>query len=202
MKRTTFLILLIGYSLAGCTTFKPGDEKMADGIYAIFYTSRGEIKVRMEYEKVPLTCCNFIGLAEGTLDAANGKPFYDGLTFHRVIPDFMVQGGCPLGTGTGDPGYKFADEIDPSLKHTGPGMLSMANAGPGTNGSQFFITHVACPHLDGKHAIFGQVEKGQDIVDTIKQGDTIDKLTILRVGDKAKAFQTDQAAFDKYQADL
>ena len=218
--KNALLALLAGLFITGCkttdTTIKPttgsasagsqitqmGDKKMNDGIYAKFDTSRGEILVRLEYEKTPLTCSSFIGLAEGTLDAAKGKPFYDGLIFHRVIPDFMIQGGCPLGTGTGGPGYTFPDEIDPSLQHTAPGKLSMANAGPGTNGSQFFITHVACPWLDGKHAVFGEVEEGQDIVDAIKQGDKLKKLEIIRVGEKAKAFKADQAAFDKYKAAL
>lgn len=220
MYRNLFLILLAGLFMTGCattrqtssmrsdTTIKPtetrktGDNDMADGIYAKFETSKGDITIKLEYEKVPLTCCNFIGLAEGTLDATKGKRFYDGLVFHRVIPDFMIQGGCPLGTGTGGPGYKFPDEIDPSLKHTSPGKLSMANAGPGTNGSQFFITHVPCPWLDGKHAVFGAVEEGQDVVDAIKGGDKIKKIVIIRVGENAEAFKTDQAAFNKYKAAL
>lgn len=218
--KNVLLAMLAGLFIAGCkttdTTTKPtagssaagaqitqlGGKQMDDGIYAKFETSRGDIVVRLEYEKVPLTCSSFIGLAEGTLDASKGKPFYDGLIFHRVIPDFMIQGGCPQGKGTGGPGYTFPDEIDPSLKHTAPGKLSMANAGPGTNGSQFFITHVACPWLDGKHAVFGEVEEGQDIVDAIQQGDKLNKLAIIRVGEKAEAFKADQAAFDKYKAAL
>lgn len=192
--------------VAGCTTThtqKPGGKKMEDGIYAKFETSRGDIICSLEYEKTPLTCCNFIGLSEGTLDGKyNGKHFYDGLKFHRVIANFMIQGGCPLGTGTGGPGYSFRDEFDPSLKHTGPGVLSMANAGPGTNGSQFFITHLATPHLDNHHTVFGHVVEGQDIVDSIKQGDIIKKITIIKVGDKAKKFKTDQSAFDTYKKNI
>jgi peptidylprolyl isomerase len=152
--------------------------------------------LKLEYQKTPMTVCNFVALAEGKMSVAGGKPFYDGLTFHRVIADFMIQGGDPQGTGSGGPGYRFPDEIDPTLKHDGPGILSMANAGPDTNGSQFFITHVATPWLDGKHTVFGRVVSGQDVVDAIKQGDRIEAITIIRNGQGAGAFKADQAAFD------
>lgn len=166
-------------------------SKQADGLYAKFETNKGNIFTFLEFKKTPLTVANFVGLAEGTITNTakpSGTPYYNGLKFHRVIPNFMIQGGCPLGTGTGDPGYKFADEIDTTLKHTGPGILSMANAGPGTNGSQFFITHVATPWLDGKHTVFGHVIQGQDVVNAIAGNDTIKTLTILRKGKDAEAF--------------
>lgn len=169
---------------------------MQDGLYAKFNTSKGDILVNLEFEKTPGTVGNFVALAEGNLENSakpQGKPYYDGLKFHRVIPDFMIQGGCPQGTGTGNPGYKFDDEIHPDLKHDAPGKLSMANAGPGTNGSQFFITHVETPWLDGKHTVFGNVIEGQDIVDKIEQGDVIETLEIIREGDAAKNFNAVEA---------
>jgi len=169
---------------------------MQDGIYAKFNTSKGEITVKLTYDKTPGTVGNFVALAEGNLENSakpKNTPYYDGLSFHRVIPDFMVQGGCPQGTGTGDPGYKFDDEFHPDLKHTGPGVLSMANAGPGTNGSQFFITHVATPWLDNKHTVFGNVIEGQNIVDEIAQGDSINNLEIIRVGSEAESWNAVEA---------
>ena len=164
---------------------------MQDGLYAKFITNKGTILANLEFEKTPGTVGNFVALAEGNLENSakpQGEGYYNGLKFHRVIPDFMIQGGCPQGTGTGNPGYKFDDEIHPELTHSGPGMLSMANAGPGTNGSQFFITHVETAWLDGKHTVFGNVVEGQEVVDKIAQGDVIETLEIVRVGDKAEAF--------------
>jgi len=171
-------------------------KTMQDGLYAKFNTSKGDILVNLEFKKTPGTVGNFVALAEGNLENSakpQGKPYYDGLKFHRVIPDFMIQGGCPQGTGTGNPGYKFDDEIHPDLKHDEPGKLSMANAGPGTNGSQFFITHVETPWLDGKHTVFGNVIEGQDIVDKIEQGDVIESLEIIREGEAAKNFNAVEA---------
>ncbi|MBT0609045.1 peptidylprolyl isomerase [Aequorivita echinoideorum] len=162
---------------------------MQDGIYAKITTEKGEILIKLTYEKTPGTVGNFVALAEGNLEnkaKPQGTPYYDGLKFHRVIPDFMVQGGDPNGTGSGGPGYQFDDEFHPELRHDGPGVLSMANAGKGTNGSQFFITHVATPWLDDNHTVFGKVIEGQDVVDSIAQGDTIQKVEIIREGEKAK----------------
>jgi peptidylprolyl isomerase len=171
----------------------------APGLYAVFYTNKGKIVTTLEQEKTPLTVANFVGLAEGTKEsnAPKGKPFYDGLLFHRVIPNFMIQGGDPLGSGGGGPGYQFEDEIVPSLKHDGPGVLSMANAGPATNGSQFFITHVATPHLDGKHTVFGRVVEGQDVVNAIAKNDRMDSVRILREGAKAQKYKVTEADFQR-----
>lgn len=140
---------------------------------ATIETPRGTIKLELFADKTPKTVANFEKLAK--------KGFYDGLTFHRVIADFMIQGGCPIGNGTGGPGYTFEDEFVPGLRHDGPGTLSMANAGPNTNGSQFFITHVACPWLDGKHTVFGKVLEGQDVVNAVRQGDKMIKVTVTDV---------------------
>ena len=174
----------------------PSDAALGDGLFARFNTTRGDIVVRLEFEKTPITVSNFVALAEGRMTRAGSRPYYNGLTFHRVINNFMIQGGCPLGNGTGGPGYRFPDEIDPALKHDGPGVLSMANSGPGTNGSQFFITHVATPWLDGKHTVFGKVVSGQDVVNAIRQGDKMDQVSIIRNGSQARAFRADQTTFD------
>lgn len=164
---------------------------MQDGLYAKFNTNKGTILVALEFQKTPGTVGNFVALAEGNLEnkvKPQGQPYYDGLKFHRVISDFMIQGGCPQGTGTGDPGYKFDDEFHSELKHDTPGVLSMANSGPGTNGSQFFITHIETPWLDNNHTVFGKVQDGQDVVNAIAQDDELTTLEILRVGADAKAF--------------
>ena len=169
---------------------------MNNGLYAKFNTSKGAILVNLEFEKTPGTVGNFVALAEGNLEnnsKPQGKPYYNKLKFHRVIADFMIQGGCPLGTGTGSPGYSFDDEFHPELKHDVPGILSMANSGPASNGSQFFITHVATPWLDNKHTVFGKVIEGQDIVDTIAQNDILESLEIIRVGETAEKFNAVEA---------
>lgn len=164
---------------------------MQDGIYAKFTTEAGEILVKLTYDKTPGTVGNFVALAEGNLEneaKPQGTPYYDGLKFHRVIPDFMIQGGDPQGTGSGGPGYNFDDEFHPDLKHDRPGVLSMANAGPGTNGSQFFITHVPTDWLDNKHTVFGHVIEGQEVVDNVAQGHTMEKVEIIRVGAEAESW--------------
>ncbi|MDQ7916447.1 peptidylprolyl isomerase [Mesonia sp. MT50] len=201
MKKHTLLVLLItSLSLFACNDKYPDLE---DGMYAEFVTSEGTFVAELYYQKAPLTVANFVALAEGNQDMVDttykGKKFYNGLTFHRIIKGFMIQGGDPKGTGAGGPGYKFPDEFDKSLTHKTKGMLSMANAGPGTNGSQFFITLGPTPHLDNMHSVFGKIVVGQDKVDTIGnvktgQGDkpvdavTLKEVNIIRIGDDAKAF--------------
>jgi len=183
---------------------------MENGIYAKFNTAKGAILVKLTHDLTPGTVGNFVGLAEGQLEnkaRQMGKPYYDGLKFHRVIPDFMIQGGCPQGQGTGGPGYQFDDEFHPELKHDRPGVLSMANAGPGTNGSQFFITHIPTDWLDGKHTVFGHVIEGQDVVDAVAGNDSLDSIEIIRVGDEAKnwnaieAFRTFEGSREKRMAE-
>lgn len=187
MKKIALLTVFIcGLFFISCTA-----TKKEDGMYAKIITNKGDIILSLTYEKTPLTVANFICLAEGLL-SETGKPFYNGLTFHRVIPEFMIQGGCPLGTGTGDPGHSFADEFHPDLKHDGPGVLSMANSGPNTNGSQFFITHKETPWLDNRHSVFGRIDSldnsSQDVVNSIEKGDIIEKIEIIREGREAKKF--------------
>ena len=169
---------------------------MENGIYAKFITNKGEILVKLTHNQTPGTVGNFVGLAEGQLENKEkpmGTPYYDGLKFHRVIENFMIQGGCPQGIGTGGPGYKFDDEFHPELKHHAPGVLSMANSGKATNGSQFFITHVATPWLDNNHTVFGFVVEGQNVVDAIAQNDFIEKLEIVRIGNEAQQWNAIEA---------
>ncbi|MEY2924168.1 MAG: hypothetical protein RLZZ337_716 [Bacteroidota bacterium] len=184
------------------TDTTPINKNMENGLYAKMNTSMGSILIKLEMEKTPLTVANFVGLAEGKIAnraKAPGTPYFDRLTFHRVIPNFMIQGGDPDGRGTGGPGYSFRDEFDPSLRHTGPGILSMANAGPGTNGSQFFLTVAPTPHLDNRHTVFGHVVEGLDIAVAISEVPRdrndmpndpvfINNVEIVRVGEAAEKF--------------
>jgi len=193
IRKTTLLLITV---LFISVTASAGN--LADGLYAKMQTSKGEIVLRLFYKRAPLTVSNFVGLAEGSKewkDPVTGKArktrYYDGLSFHRVIKDFMIQGGDPLGTGTGGPGYTFQDEFHPELKHSKAGILSMANAGADTNGSQFFITHVPTPHLDNKHSVFGEVVEGMKVVNAIVKGDLINTVTIIRKGESAKSFDSE-----------
>ena len=202
MKKLVLLLcaLTATVSLAQTKNAKP-KPVVLEGIFAEIYTNKGKIALQLEFQKTPITVANFITLAEGknefVTNDRKGKPYYDGLKFHRVIANFMIQGGCPLGTGAGDPGYKFKDEFDPSLKHDKPGILSMANSGPATNGSQFFITHKDTPWLNNKHSIFGHVIEGQKVVDAIAQDDVIEKVVIVRKGKLAKNFNAEKV-FSEY----
>ena len=187
--KTLFNLILISFLSISCTA----QDNLKDGLYAKINTTKGSITVKLEMEKTPMTVANFVGLAEGKIPNTAkpaGTPFYNGVTFHRVIANFMIQGGDPSGTGAGDIGYEFRDEIHPSLKHDRAGTLSMANKGKGTNtnSSQFFITHKDTPWLDGAHSVFGYVIEGQGTVDLIREGDVIKNIEIIRRGDKAESF--------------
>ena len=194
MKITSFIHNIAGVlALAAiCNTTRAADPTPVKDIRIILHTSKGDIEGTLFASKVPMTAANYLNLAK--------KGLYDGVVFHRVIPNFMIQGGDPTGTGTGDRGYKFGDEFEPSLKHSKPGIFSMANAGPGTNGCQFFITHVPTPHLDGKHSVFGEVTKGQDVVNKIEKGDTIKSIEVLDPTDDL--FKAQAANLEKWNGSL
>lgn len=197
MKKITILSMLCAVTLGAFSqnifnkNQKQNKSEMEKGMYAKINTTKGDILIQLEYQKTPLTVANFVALAQGDMindHRSEGEPYYDGLKFHRVINDFMIQGGCPQGSGMGNPGYKFADEFHPDLKHDKGGVLSMANSGPATNGSQFFITHKETPWLDGKHSVFGHVVEGMDVVNGIVQDDIINEIVIIREGNEAKSF--------------
>ena len=189
MKITSILLLSIATIFSSCSK---SYDNLKEGLYADIETTKGNMIVKLEFEKVPNTVANFVTLAEGknpfVSEEFKGKHFYDGLKFHRVIADFMIQGGDPNGDGSGGPGYKFKDEFHPDLKHSKAGILSMANAGPSTNGSQFFITHKETPWLDNMHTVFGEVVEGLEVINTIEADDVIEKITIIRIGNAAKKF--------------
>ena len=202
MKKT-LLGLLLGLTILSSSACSPKGNNMEilngkDGLYAVLETEKGTITLNLFYKETPMTVTNFVGLAEGTLDAAKGKPFYNGLKFHRVIADFMIQGGDPQGNGTGGPGYKFPDEFVDGFIFDKPGKLAMANSGPDTNGSQFFITHVPTDWLNYKHTIFGEVvdAESQKVVDAVAQNDTIKSIKIIRQGADANKFKATQKDFD------
>ncbi|MCG8572385.1 MAG: FKBP-type peptidyl-prolyl cis-trans isomerase [Spirochaetes bacterium] len=210
MKKTAITAIIITLLFAGCSH---GGVKLSDGIYAEFHTTQGKIICELYYEKVPVTIGNFVGLAEGTKEFTDPetqekvkKPYYNNLTFHRIVKDFVIQGGCPLGNGTGGPGYSFIDEFNETLSHDAKGILSMANAGPNSNGSQFFITLAPVKNLDNRHTVFGKIIEGLDVVDAIgniptdenenpTEKQVIKKVKIIRVGKKAKQFDA-EAAFN------
>jgi len=212
MKHTLVFIALFSLAFVGCKSSKFAD--LGDGIYADIQTSQGDIIVKLEYQKTPVTVANFVSLAEGNSpfvsDSLKDKKYFDGLIFHRIIKDFMIQGGDPSGTGRGNPGYKFKDEFNDSLRHSKKGMLSMANSGPKTNGSQFFITHKATPWLNDKHTVFGEVVSGMEVVDSIANVQTdprdkpmvpviMKKVEIVRKGKEAKNFDAVKIMGDYFE---
>lgn len=209
LRRLSAVFFAVGL-LTFSVSLASAQDKLSDGVYAKMETSRGTIVLELFYQKAPLAAINFAGLAEGKLGSTRGAGthFYDGLVFHRVVKSpkpFVIQGGDPYGSdpsraGTGGPGYTWPDEIVPGLNHDSAGILSMANSGPDTNGSQFFITLAPAPFLDGHYTVFGRVVQGMDVVNSIEKGDQIKKVTILRVGPQAQSFQDDQKAFDAAKA--
>lgn len=194
-----FLSALLTFSLSLISL----QAERAPGVYAEIKTNRGTIICQLAYEKAPVTVGNFVGLVEGTLPHKRGEgKFYDGLTFHRVVPKFVIQGGCPIGNGTGDPGYKFPDEFHSDLRHDSAGVLSMANSGPHSNGSQFFITLSPTPHLDDRHSVFGKVVEGMDVVRSVRAGDKMESVQIIRVGPEAVSFKVTPEAWAKQAKSL
>lgn len=209
IKRILSALLFTILPLCGCAdgeaeAIRQRYSSLPDGLYAVIVTEKGNIVLQLYFDQTPMTVANFVGLAEGTIRTTyrEGKPFYDGLTFHRVVDGFVIQGGDPKGNGTGGPGYKLKDEFVYELKHDSEGVLSMANSGPNTNGSQFFITLSATPHLDYVHTVFGKVIEGMDVVKNIEQGDKMKRVIIVRNGEAASQFIIDDDAFTKYRLSL
>ena len=201
MKNIIYL-LITTLSISSCVSSHPD---LNEGLYAEIKTNKGDMIINLNYKETPVTVANFISLSEGKNKEVSPefdkKKYYDGLVFHRVIDNFMIQGGCPLGTGTGDPGYKFKDEFNENLIHDGPGILSMANSGPNTNGSQFFITHKETPWLNGVHSVFGKVINGIEVIDSIEQNDTIKNVSIIRIGKEAKKFKASKIFSNHFEED-
>lgn len=201
MKKYIYTLSLI-FSTISCVSTHPD---LNEGLYAEIKTNKGDMVINLNYKETPVTVANFVSLSEGKNNEVSPeydkKNYYDGLIFHRVIENFMIQGGCPLGNGMGDPGYKFKDEFNENLNHDGPGILSMANSGPNSNGSQFFITHKETPWLNGVHSVFGKVVKGLEIIDLIQQNDTIKNVSIIRVGKDAKKFKASKIFSNHFEED-
>jgi len=198
MKKYLIFIFILLVFFSFCS--KNATRNLKNGLYAEINTDKGEIIIQLEYKKAPMTVANFVGLAEGTIKNTfrkEGEPFFDGLKFHRVVKGFVIQGGDPNGNGNGGPGYEFPNEISPDLKHDSEGIVAMANAGPDTNGSQFYITLSSTPHLDGKYSIFGKVVEGMDVVKSIKKGDVIKSIKILRIGKDVENYKVSDDMFKK-----
>lgn len=201
MRHFLLSFIVLGLLLSSCSKTESLDG-YPDGLYTVITTPKGQIVCELEYKKAPMTVGNFVALAEGVMPntyKGAGEPYFDGLTFHRVAPNFVIQGGDPLANGMGGPGYKFKDEFFPGLFHTKAGTLSMANAGPVTNGSQFFITHTPTPHLDNRHSVFGYVVQGMETVNATERGDVMESVRIYRNGSEAKAFDA-MKAFEEGKA--
>ena len=203
MRKSILIVLLLVSTLYSC---KKEYNNLPDGLYAKIQTSKGDIFLELDYKRAPITVANFVTLAEGNNDFVTnehlkGRPFYDGLKFHRVINEFMIQAGDPLGTGSGDAGYKFKDEFNSDVIFDKGGLLAMANNGPATNSSQFFITHVPTPWLDQKHTIFGHVVQGMEVVNTIEQNDLIESISIIRKGEAAKKFNAEKTFYDYFSVE-
>ena len=203
MKKNIYSIILLSILLiSSCVSTHPD---LNDGLYADIQTNKGDILINLTFKETPVTVANFVSLSEGKNKEVNsefkGKKYYDGLIFHRVIENFMIQGGDPSGTGRGGPGYNFKDEFNENLIHDSAGILSMANSGPKTNGSQFFITHKETPWLNGKHTVFGKVIKGIETVDLIEQNDTIKNVSIIRKGREARAFNASKIFSNHFEDD-